>query len=147
MSQTDSESTLRIDMMKRKQRIMAIVDPKERNLEIAFFVVDTLYDMRKQLPPIPPKDYLEFKAASPNDQRKAVEGGFWNNEDVQRYIDKKKFAEQQNIDNAHWLRTVIKYLDPDDLDRINKINAKIKEIDSSYLPKEPININWKERQT
>ena len=132
-------------MMQRKGRILKIEDPKMRNREIALFVVDTLYDMRKQLPPLPPKDYLEFKAASPNDQRKAEDGGFWNNEDIQRYIDKKRFAEQQNKDNVIWLQAVIKYLDPDDLDRRNKINAKIKEIDSSQIIKEPININWKER--
>jgi len=132
-------------MMKRKQRIMAIVDPKERNLEIAFFVVDTLYDMRKQLPPIPPKDYLEFKAASPNDQKKAEAGGFWDNQEVQSYLDKKAFAVRQNKDNVEWLQAVKQYLDKDDISRRSKIDAKIQEIDSSQKPKEPFSINWHEK--
>lgn len=132
-------------MMQRKDRILKIEAGPLRNREIAYFVVDTLYDMRKKLPPLPPKTYLDFQAGSPEMKRKLVEGGFWKEEDVQQYVDKKKFAVQQNKDNVEWLQAVIKYLDPDDLDRRNKINAKIQEIDKTQLVKEPININWREK--
>ena len=140
------ESMLKEGLMGRKKRILAIKDPIERNREIAYFVYDTLYDMRRAEVPKPPKEYTDFMAHSPNDRKKAIAGGFYgDNPNVQVFLDKREFAKIQDRDNVQWLKGCQNYLNSDDFKRRSAIDDKIKEL-SGEQPKQAYDINWHEKE-
>ena len=128
MSQLDSGSISRADMMARRERILAIKDETERKKEIALWVVDTLWDITRKTPPIAPPEYLQYKAASPHDQRKAVDGGFWKDQAVMDFINARDEAVQTNSDNIKWLREVVDWLPKWDTGNRELINKKLDEL-------------------
>jgi len=128
VSQLNSGSISRAEMMKRRERILAITNETERKKEIAMWVVDTLWDIKRKTPPIAPAGYVKFKAASPNDQRKAVEGGFWQDPQITDYVNERDRAVQENKDNIAWLTTVVEWLPEWDIGNRELINKKLDEI-------------------
>ena len=143
MSQNTSGSMSRVDMMARRERILAISDETERKKEIAMWVVDTLWDMTRKTPPIAPPEYTQFKAASPHDQRKAVDGGFWQDQQVMDYINARDYAEQTNSDNIKWLEEVVDWLPQWDVKNRELINKKLDDISlGKSKPTTGIQVDW-----
>ena len=143
MSQVHSESTSKAECIAKKSRILKIRDKDERQKEIAYWVIETLWDIKLKVSPTPPKDYLAFNAASPHDQKKAIEGGFYQNEEIEKYTNAKSSAKNENHSNIAWLTEVKEWLPAGDVVSRGKIDAKLDEISGGkFKQTKPVQVDW-----
>lgn len=97
------------ELMARKRAIMAIGDPKARDIAIAMWSLNYINEYKCKPYPTKPKKVVDY-CALPEEKRRAMnkDGGkdcrdFWNDIDVHNYFEAFNLIKATNRSNLDWL--------------------------------------------
>ena len=133
---------------KRLCNINLITDERERNYQIALWVIESLDDLRRKPLPTPPSAYTEYKNSPPKIQAKIRSNeSFWRRSDVYKYINDVSRINAENRSNTDWLKGVIDWLPENDILNREKLKDKLHELDSRAQPQTEVHINWEDEES
>ena len=131
MTVTSQVSSLKPEIIKKREELFAIENLNVRDKEIAKWACDFGFeDLRPSLPPMPPSLLKErrIRAAKLRDGEALTEDiEFWNRAEIKDFTTRKWLCNLHNRDNFVWLGWIKDRLEPTDTQRLIKVRNRLYE--------------------
>lgn len=134
-----------------KNKILAIQDRAEQNLQIALWVCELIKYYIKKEKPQTPQALKDFKFTNPKNQIKMIEDGFFLQDEIQHYLNESGQVEAENSSNIHHLRWCYDILSEANRQERFIVEKKLREFGVELIGaikqkdiSEPEKIEWEE---